>query len=72
VLFPVSAVLYSGAIDECVEVESGFVSSCTLVRCCGEAAMLVVHFVKKAAAVASVAARQRVDQVRFPLGICRR
>ena len=43
-----------------------------LVRRCGEAAMLVARFVKKAAAAAGVAARWRVDQVRLSLGVCRR
>jgi hypothetical protein len=66
VLFPASPALFSGASDECVEVEFGFAGSCT--RVCvafGSVALKVVEpaerFVKGTLAVVGVAVGWRVD-----------
>jgi hypothetical protein len=67
VLFRATSALFSGASDECVEVESGFVGSCTGVCAAFGSVTLkepVERFVKGTPAVVGVAVGWRVDRTR--------
>lgn len=67
-LFPASAVLYSGAGDERVEVESSFAGSCTGVRVAFSSVSLKVavsatRFIKGTPAIVGDVVGWRVDRV---------